>query len=533
MELTDELVDINRRIEYMLFNEMLLSKIAYWILSAACLVFFSIALYKLIRGRWSSAYLICICAATFAWSLCSLLALYVAFPDLRDFLVTIRYIGLIPVPALMTMHINSQVSYKRLRPSMVTFFIAIPVLLIFFMCRDLFFPEIVPILPPVINSSVHMFIFNLYAIIALIKSYLLCFNVFYQMPSRARRSTRATIVGVIAMTFLLIGYAIWNLSFADTLMQGVVFELLLPLAPPVALAAFIYPLFDAMYVMPAADVIVTSREFVMKGLNTTVLVLNRRHQILDWNRKDWNVGFPLLRPIYKEHYPAYLKRVLGQSFGKVSPHNTDVLIMQKNGVEAHFLLLVHEVGSNKAMYGYVVEISEVTPIYRKLRYFEEIAHLDTLTGLNNRNAYIDQMQYILKPENMPLLVLVGDLNRLKRVNDVFGHLAGDQLIKHASEAIDKVKPENAFLARVGGDEFVVLIPNGSAEQAEQFIKDARMACGAVQHDPIQTPSVSWGYALMTSMEQSYNDVFTQADSMMYEFKKERAEFTSSGIIPKD
>jgi len=432
------------------------------------------------------------------------------------------------------LHINLQVSYKRLRPFDIVFFLTIPVIFIFIICRELFFPHFLGAFPGATEILLYLMIaFYTYAALALIRSYLLCFNVFYQMSSRARRSTRSTFISVFALTILLLASALWEILIVDLIPQGVVTDMLLPLAIPLALAIIIYPLFDSMYIMPASDVIITSREFIMRGLETTILVLNRKHRILDWNKKDWNDGFPLPRPIYKEAYSAYLNRILTESTGRVSPHNANVFIMTVDGNESHFLLREHELGHKNKMLGYIVEVTNVTPIYTKLRYYAEIAHVDTLTGLHNRNAYIDYTQQVLTEENMPLLVLVGDLNKLKRINDVYGHLHGDDLIMTAANTIDEAKPENAFLARVGGDEFVILVPGGSVEIAEQFINKVNALCGAIQFIESHTPSISWGYALMTSLEQDYNDIFAEADKMMYDYKKRRVEFTSSGILPKE
>jgi len=532
MELTDELVEINQQFESMLFNDMLLTRVAYGFLCAACLFFAFVAIYKLIRRRWSSIFFILLCTAVITWSVLSFLALFTN--DLRDaeFLNTLRFIGMIPIPALLTLHISLQVSYKELRPHMILLFLVVPLLYIFLILRDLFFPGVLSFMPAVTASMWYYIVFYFYAIVALIKSYLLCFNVFYQMPPRARRSTKSTFVSVIAITLFLILDAVWSTSIHNLIPQNVVVDLLLPLATPIALAFLIYPLFDSMYIMPASDVIVTSREFIMRGLNTTVLVLNRRYQVLDWNRKDWDSEFPLPKPKYKEPYAVYLKRLLNQYEGKVSPHNTDIIIITKDGVETYFLLRAHEVGYKNRMFGYVVEISEVTPIYKKLRYFEEIAHIDNLTGLHNRNAYIDYTEQLIKEENMPLLILVGDLNELKRINDVYGHLEGDELIKTVSKIINDSKPDNAFVARVGGDEFVLLVPGGSEEQAENFIKTSNEMCGKIRSDKSTTPSVSWGFVLMTSIDQSYNDLFAEADKMMYEYKKNRVAFSSSGTLPK-
>ena len=535
MELTDELIEMNQRFEHLLFNDMLLTRLAYGFLCVACLFFVITAIYKQIRQRWNSIFFILLCLSVITWSGLSLLTLFSEFSVNVQLVDSIMLIGMIPIPALLTLHIILQVSYKELRVYTIILFLVAPVLLIFIMLRDLFFPHVLTILPDITGSIWYLLIFYAYVVVALIKSYILCFNVFYQMPPRARRSTKSTFISVIALTLLMAFYASWNAFIADYLPEGAVIDLLLPLLTPIALAFIIYPLFDSMYIMPASDVIVTSREFIMRGLNTTVLVLNRRHQVLDWNRKDWDSSFPLPKPKYKEPYPLYLKRLLNQYSGRVSPHNSDIVIITKDGVETYFLLRAHEVGYNQRMFGYVVEISEVTPIYNKLRYFEEIAHVDTLTGLNNRNAYIDYTQQVIKYENMPLLILVGDLNELKRINDVYGHLHGDELIKTVSNIIDEAKPEGAFVARVGGDEFVILVPNGSVEMAEQFITKSNAMCGSAQIDcdKSRKPSVSWGYALMTSIEQSYNELFAEADKMMYEYKRSRIEFSSSGTLPRN
>jgi len=283
--------------------------------------------------------------------------------------------------------------------------------------------------------------------------------------------------------------------------------------------------------MPASDVIVTSREFVMKGLNTTVFVLSKKEQILDWNKKDWGGGFLLPKPKYREHFNAYFKRIMNFCVGIFSTHNPEVFIITSGGKEVHFLLRKFEVGYNQRMFGYIVEITEVTSIYSKLRDFEQIAHVDTLTGLFNRNAYLDYTTQLVREDQMPLTIMVGDLNELKRINDVYGHLAGDDLIIKAAKAIAEAKPDNAFVARIGGDEFVVLVPNSEPDTAEEFIAKANELCSGNDNEKYQVPSISWGHSLMTSSDQSYNELFEEADRMMYEYKKQRKEFSSSGIIP--
>jgi len=533
MEYTDNLSGINQIFDNLFFNDMLLGRIVYGFICITFIVFLFISLYKLIRKRWNCVFFILLSVSALAWSIPSLLAFFAADNRSAEFLNHLRYIGIVPMPALLALHISLQVSYRPLRPHKIILYLALPVFLIFIILRDLLFPRMFNAFPATAHEPLYYAAFYVYAILMIIKAYLLCFNVFYQMPPRARRSTKSTLISVVSLTLVVVIYALWNTSISDYIPQRNIINSLLPLIIPIAFGFIVYPLIDAMYIMPASDVIVTSREFVMKGLNTTVLVLNKRQQVLDWNRKDWDSSFPLPKPKYKEPYPAYLKRLLGQYTGKVSPHSADILIISKGGNESHFLLRTHEVGYKKKRFGYVVEMTEVSPIYTKLRYFEEIAHVDVLTGLNNRNAYIYYTQQIMKEENMPLLIMVGDLNELKRINDMYGHINGDELIITVASVIEEAKPENAFAARVGGDEFVVLVPGGSEELAEKFISRANALCETARDDKTRIPSVSWGFAIMTSVEQSYNELFTEADSMMYKYKKERTEFSSSGILPKE
>jgi len=530
--LPDDLAEINQQFENLLFNSMLLSRIAYGFICVMCFFFLITAVYKLIRHRWNSVFFILLSISVMTWSVLSFIALIVPNTYEARFLNELRYIGIVPIPVLLALHINLQVSYKTLRPVTLVFLIAVPVFLIFMILRDLLFSGLFNFLPRLYDVPWYLLAFYIYSAGALISSYLFCFNVFYQMPPRTRRSTKSIFVGVISLTLMVVMSALWSPVFENFLPQSPVTDLLVPLLVPVSLAFIVYPLFDSMYIMPASDVIVTSREFIMKGLSTTVLVLNKRHQVLDWNKKEWDIDTVLPKPKYKEPYHDYLNRVLNQYAGKVSPHNNDIVILTREGKEAHFLLRAHEVGYKQKMYGYVVEISEVTQIYAKLRDFEEIAHYDTLTGLYNRNAYIDYIHQQLTDENMPLLILVGDLNELKRINDVYGHLVGDELIKSVANVLEQTKPENAFVARVGGDEFVLLVPNGSVEIGERFINRANAMCSTVRDEKSRTPSVSWGYSVMTSADQSYNDLFAEADKMMYEYKKKRVEFSSSGILPQ-
>ncbi|MCQ4085745.1 bifunctional diguanylate cyclase/phosphodiesterase [Saccharibacillus sp. JS10] len=110
-------------------------------------------------------------------------------------------------------------------------------------------------------------------------------------------------------------------------------------------------------------------------------------------------------------------------------------------------------------------------ITKRKRDQETIRHLayhDELTGLSNRRSFENTLERYAnygggKPE--PFTLLFVDLDRFKRVNDFFGHAFGDLVIKHAGKLIKQSIPSSAFLARMGGDEFTVILP-GVSRRAE-------------------------------------------------------------------
>lgn len=533
--MNDSLWQVNNQLMDMIYQGAFLSKAALIALCVICLYLFLVSLYKRVQSRWESTYFIVLCATVFIWSLCSLFAVFAHVPEHVDLLNSLGYAGFVFIPALLNLHTQLQVSYKKKSIfSYILIFLIPAFLLTFFFImifQELMIPRTMDFLLRGKVTGWLSFLFYSYAIIMLIRSYLLCFNVFYQMPRHMRRSTRLILLSISSIFLLIFLEVIWKSGLSALASGNGTVDVLLPLAVPFAFCVMLFPLYKAMYLMPASDVIVTSREFVMGGLATTILVLSCHKKILDWNRKDWD-EFPLPKPFYREPVEVYRKRILEENEGRVSQHSENIVTCPSADKEIHFMLDMRAAGNSRRRFGYVMEISEVTPIYTLLRYFEEIAYYDQLTGAHNRQAYQNRVTQILKEGKMPLLILVGDVNKLKEINDVYGHLEGDGLLVAVSKIIRKAVPEEAFVARVGGDEFVVLLPEGTVEKAIRMIQNIETLCELSKHETFGTPSVSWGYSLMTSIEQSYNDVFSEADKMMYKFKKEKFQYRSSGFLPE-
>jgi diguanylate cyclase (GGDEF)-like protein/PAS domain S-box-containing protein len=162
----------------------------------------------------------------------------------------------------------------------------------------------------------------------------------------------------------------------------------------------------------------------------------------------------------------------------------------------------------------------------------EILHLsyhDKLTGIYNRRFVEEEIIRLNTKRQLPMSIIMGDLNSLKLTNDTFGHSMGDKILKESAELLKKICRSEDILARWGGDEFVMILPKTSVTGSEKIVQRIKNECtkSIIQNIPL---SLSIGTATKTDEDQDINKVIIEAENNMYKNKLAQKESNASSII---
>ncbi|MGQ9473125.1 MAG: sensor domain-containing diguanylate cyclase/phosphohydrolase [Candidatus Caldatribacteriaceae bacterium] len=181
----------------------------------------------------------------------------------------------------------------------------------------------------------------------------------------------------------------------------------------------------------------------------------------------------------------------------------------------------------------VVEISmnvtERKKIEEKIRY---LSYHDPLTGLYNRRFFQEELKRLDVSRQLPLSVIMGDVNNLKLVNDAFGHKAGDELLKRAALVLLHSCRKEDVVARWGGDEFLVLLPQTPFNVAQEVVKRIRNLCKEKYRETEGTIplSISLGCATKEKEEENIQDIVNEAESRMYRNKLTESRSARSVLV---
>lgn len=173
---------------------------------------------------------------------------------------------------------------------------------------------------------------------------------------------------------------------------------------------------------------------------------------------------------------------------------------------------------------YIASVHIARDISERVQKEEQLRHAsvhDALTGIFNRAWFEAELNRIANGRVTPVSVIMADLNGLKEINDTEGHAAGDSLLRRAALILSSACREADGVARIGGDEFAVLLPGVDATKASALLKRIQKQMKE-QTASTEYPSISLSLGTATTDNpQHLPDILKVADQHMYKDKKAR------------
>jgi diguanylate cyclase (GGDEF)-like protein/PAS domain S-box-containing protein/putative nucleotidyltransferase with HDIG domain len=180
-----------------------------------------------------------------------------------------------------------------------------------------------------------------------------------------------------------------------------------------------------------------------------------------------------------------------------------------------------------------IEIIGVSRNIERRKKFEKhamyLSYHDQLTGLYNRHYYEEELKNLDTQKNLPLSLIIADVNGLKLINDAFGHVAGDILLEKVASVFRAACSTQEVVSRVGGDEFVFLLPRKSKSEADKFVLKVKEEISKERIYDVEL-TVSFGLSTKTIISDDITLVYSKAEDNMYRSKlSEKTEIRNRTI----
>ncbi len=176
--------------------------------------------------------------------------------------------------------------------------------------------------------------------------------------------------------------------------------------------------------------------------------------------------------------------------------------------------------------GIMVDVTDMKKQEEQLTF---LSFHDQLTGLYNRRFFEEEMNRLDSDRQFPISIVLADVNGLKMVNDAYGHPAGDELLKRTAEVLRKSFRKEDIIARWGGDEFVVLLPNTGHDETGTICQRVMQIAAQSTKDEIPV-SISLGWASKVQNEQDIQMVLQEAEEWMYKNKLTESGSARSALL---
>lgn len=179
--------------------------------------------------------------------------------------------------------------------------------------------------------------------------------------------------------------------------------------------------------------------------------------------------------------------------------------------------------------GVGVIFSDITGKKEAERWLKYLSFHDKLTGLYNRAFFEEEMTRLSSSRQLPLSIIMGDINGLKLINDTFGHSFGDKLLINTAKLLKSVCRNEDIIARLGGDEYIILLPNSTEKDVARMTDRIREECRKSIGTRLQI-NIALGTSTKNNLRKNFRSMLSEAENNMISRKLLESEDMVTSMI---
>lgn len=274
-------------------------------------------------------------------------------------------------------------------------------------------------------------------------------------------------------------------------------------------------------------------EILFDNMDTIIFTLNDKHEILKINKAFTKILNLSKEEVFLKKYFEFFHCINFKNNLFCENHcnkcripdstNEDLIFIYKNkytNKNHYFTFKNKDLASFEEKLNFVI-LNDVTSLVEKNYKLENLCSIDDLTGLYNRRFIINRLNDEIKlsnryRENLSIIIL--DIDNFKEINDSLGHLVGDKILVQTAKVIEKSLRDTDYVGRIGGEEFIVILPKTDLEQA--YLCAERIRKNIFEHkykDYNKKVSISGGISCY-DYKQTVEEIMRNADSLLYKAK---------------
>ena len=277
-----------------------------------------------------------------------------------------------------------------------------------------------------------------------------------------------------------------------------------------------------------------------KNSNEAIAILDKNHKVIDINET--------FEGLFKYELPEIkgkdMDNVMNMSKRNSANENITAKVLKgenvkkegirfdKYGNEIYCLIKGVPVKDNGKIIGVYAIYEDITQKKEKEKEIRHLSYRDHLTDVFNRTFFESELKRLNIKKELPLSLIMIDLNGLKLINDAYGHAKGDQFLIKTAEILKNIFNKEDIIARWGGDEFIILSSNTKQKNVEALVDKVKKqdVLVEVKNNEEMPLSLAVGFSIKRKEDKKLSTLFKEAEDMMYKDKLLEENSIKSHII---